>query len=281
MPKTVVSLQFALESNPYISDAGLEYSVNARFVAPPDLDDISIASIAAAVGGVRRTEPAICSDSQSVKPRKLVFIRASGNSVSVPFGGRASVITVATNVRNILNASANANNEVVCIKLEGEEFLNLNDEMALTYDGTTFATSHKAPTTALKQNYVSGVFSYNADAINPTGGAVVQTLRSITENSGNVFAAQLGATPATCIGDLLNILGCGNGKRNPRKHRRYKLSFAIGDITNTQTETIELPVASNISSEILNCGQDAAALTGAYCIGYMGESYSRLHRLID
>ena len=280
MPKTVVSLQFALGTNSYVSDAGIDYSVNARFVAPPDIDDIAIAAIASAVGGIRTTEPAICSDSAAVKPRKLIFIRASGNTVSVPFDGRASVITIATNVRNILNASGGANNEVVCIKLQGEEFTNLNDEMGLTYNGTTFATSHKAPTTALKQNYVSGVFSYNADAVNPSGSSVIQGIRSITENSGNVFAAQLGTTPATCIGDLLTIQNCGNGKRNPRKHRRYKLSFAVGNATTPATETIELPIASNLTADILTCGQDAAALTGAYCIGYQGESYSRLHRLL-
>lgn len=280
MPKTVVSLQFALGTNAYISDAGLQYSVNARFVAPPDIDNADITAIATAVDAVRTTEPAICSDSAAVKPRKLIFIRASGNSVSIPFRDRADVIAIATSIRGILDGSAPANNKVVCIKLEGEEFLNLNDELGLSYDGTGFATSHKAPANALKQNYVSGVMSYGADAIGTFGDPTPHPIRSITENSNNSFAAQLGSTPGDCIGDLLNVQNCGNGKRNPRKHRRYKLSFAVGNATTPATETIELPVTSATSSEILSCGQAAAGLDGVYCIGYMGESYSRLHRLL-
>lgn len=286
MPKNIISFQFSLETNPYVSDAGLNYSINSRFVAPPDVTDATAASIVQAVGGTITTEPIVCSDSSSIKPRKLEFIRASGNSMSIAVSERENILSTAASIRVLLNGSAPDGNEVVCIKLNGEEIGNLNDELGVNFDGTTVAPSHKAPATALKQNYVSGVISYSADAAATFGAANVHPIRSITESADNVFAAQLGGTPETCIGELLTIASCGNGRRNPRRHRRYKLDFLTqlnvedGDET-PETESIELPVASATAGEILACGRAAAALNGVYCIGYEGESFSRLHRLLD
>lgn len=285
MPKNVVSFRFALGDNPYVSDIGLNYSLSNTFVAPPYLDDTAINAILAAVGATRTTEPAVCSDKGLFSPRKLQFTMASGNTMSVAISNRIDWTTSATSIRDTINTAAAATNQVACIKLFGEEFSNLNDELGVTFDATSVAPSHKAPASADKQNYVGGVISYSADIATTFGANVTQSIRSITEASDNTFAAQLGTTPTTCIGDLLNLQSCGNGKRNPRKHRRFELEFLTrlapddGDET-PQKETIQLPVASSSAADILSCGQAAAALPGLVCIGYMGESYSRVHRVL-
>lgn len=277
MPKNVISVQFPTGDNGYVTDIGENISMNTRFVAPPDLSDATINSIVTAMGGIRSTENSVCSDSSSGTPRKIEYIRANGNSMTLAIGDRTSLLATAATIRNLINGASDDNNQIVCIKLVGEEFRNLNDELSLTFNAAEFATSH-VNATASKQNFVSGVISYNADAGSSFGAGVTQSIRSITEKTGNEFAAQLGATPATCIGDLLTIPNCGNGRRNPRKHRRFVLDFLISA---TESEKIELPVRSASAAEIKTCGTAAAALPGAFCIGYMGESYSRLHKLLN
>ena len=54
MTKNVVSFQYAVGTNPYVSDINQNLSINSRFVAPPDLDDAGITAILAAVGGTLR-----------------------------------------------------------------------------------------------------------------------------------------------------------------------------------------------------------------------------------
>lgn len=285
MPKTVVSFQYAVGTNPYISDINENLSINTRFVAPPDLDATGQQAVVTAVGGTLTTESAVCSDSALGTPRKLEFIRKNGNSMSVAVANKANLITIANTIKGILDPLNSGANPVVCIKLYGEEFNNLNDELGLAYNGTVFAPTHKAPATASKQNFASGVISYEADAAATFGLEVTTSIRSITEKATNEFAAQLGTVPATCGISFLNIQNCGNGRRNPRQHRRFKLTFATKLDTAAaaevaQTEDIELPVKGAGALDILACGNAAIALPGLYCIGYMGESHSRFHKFL-
>ncbi len=285
MPKQVISYQFAAGTNPYLSDINENLSLNGRFVAPPDIDQAGIDAILAAVGAVQTTIPAVCSDSQLGKPRKLEFIRSSGNTMSVAVADKTNLIAAATAVKGVIDPLNSASNPVVCIKLYGEEFLNLNDEFSLNYDGTLYAPSHKAPATADKQNFASGVIAYEADAANPFGTTVTHAIRSITEKATNELSDQLGTAGAGCIGDFLEILNCGNGRRNPRKHRRFILDFStkadpLDTAETPQSERIEVPVAGAGVLDILACGNNLVTLPGLYCIGYMGESHSRFHKFL-
>lgn len=114
---------------------------------------------------------------------------------------------------------------------------------------------------------------------------VFQPIKSITNNE-NAPATQIASAWADCVGDFESALPCkGKGRKNPLEHRRFELSFATkidpaSDTEEIQTETIELPVKSGVPSDILSCGQSAATLTGAYCISYRGESYSKFHKLL-
>lgn len=284
MPKTVISYQIPASGNAtptgYITDIGTELAYRGRFNLPPDLDLAAAAVIVNAVGGIISDEVVPCSNGNSSgRFRKLVFIRASGNTMSIVVKDRTNIISVATAITAVLNAGG-ASNSVVCIKLLGEVFRNLNDELGTNYNGT-IAKSHRAVNGSLKQNFISGVINYSSDF----GTTAVQSVRSITEKLTDDPAAQLGGTWDTCTGGLLDLLNCGNGRRNPRKHRRYVLTFATkfdvaANAESVQSEVIELPVKSTLAAEIKTCGQAAAALTGLYCIGYQGESYDRVFNLL-
>ena len=120
MPKKVVSYQFVAGDNPYISDINQSLSINKTFNAPPDLDDIGIAAMLAAVGAVESTGTSICSDSALGNPRKLEFIRSSGNSMSIAVADKTDLIAAANSIKGILNPLNGGVNPVVCIKLYGE-----------------------------------------------------------------------------------------------------------------------------------------------------------------
>ena len=270
MPRNVIPARFVPDNGTgYLMDIGIEIAANSRFVLPPDIDTAQAATILQNIGAEPLSEnsnPIPCVGNLNADLRRLQFLRTSGGSMSVPVSAVTDLETAATVIRGILDG---AGDEVVCIKLIGEFFPNLADELGLNY-GQTTAPSHISVGNS-KQFYYTGQVLYQSD----TGGTVLQPIKSITDNE-NAPASQIASIWDNCVGDLSSVLPCrGQGRRNPRKHRRYTLTFAIGDNGVAEnSEIIEVPVVSSDASDILNCGQAAAALPGAYCIEYRGESYN-------
>ncbi|MEO0934206.1 MAG: hypothetical protein AAFY21_10775 [Cyanobacteria bacterium J06641_2] len=284
MPRNVQTISFRTgTATAYIADFAASLTVSRKVNVPPDISDTEMANIATIVGGEILPDDIACpDDNNGGDPRYLNFIRASGNSVSVPFRLRDDLITVATNIKAILDSKVG--NEVICINLVGEEYRNLNDIFSLNYDGTTFAKSHKADATAGKQFYYSGTIAYNADAATTVGAGTTARIRSITDVE-NDSATQLGTAFDSCAGTFLSGIRCPAGRRNPRAHRRYHLYLATkidpAEATeDPQPEQIQVPVAAFSSTDIQNCGDALAALDGVYCIGYKGEDYRDVHKLI-
>ncbi len=286
MPKNYLKFQFVPSNNTgYVMDIGNVIAASGGGYLPPDIsntvvDDILDAAGAQLTAEIQDNLP--CTDSINAKLRRLVFVRDNGNSMSVPVGDRADLLSAATTIKAILDAGEAT---VVCIKLVGERFANLADELGLTYAGT-FATSH-VPTTGGKQYVYSGAASYQTDAVRTALGddTVFQVIRSVTNNE-NAPSTQLNAAWAGCVGDFQDAIACrGQGRTNPRKHRRYELTFftkadPTDDNEAARTETAELPVVGATAAEILTCGTSATNLTGLYCIGYRGEDYARFHKIL-
>jgi hypothetical protein len=280
MPKQVISAQFnSSNATPYTMDIGTAVTAAGRFILPPDVPLTEISTILTAIGAQPLsaiTEGAVCNDALNARLRKLVFLRSNGGSMSVPVSSRANLLNAATVIRGLLNSNGS---DVVCIKLLGEIFPDLADDLGMNYGGD-FATSH-LPATGDKQFYHTGNISYQSDG----SGTVFQPIKGISDLE-NAPSTQLTAAWTGCVGTFSNTLACrGKGRRNPRRHRRYLLTFAtktnVADAEEpVLTETAELPISSAVAADILSCGQAAAALNGAYCIGYEGESYSRYHKLL-
>jgi hypothetical protein len=281
MPKTIVPVRFVPDDGTgYLMDIGTEIAANGRFVLPPDVPATEITTILQNIGAQPLSavgDPIPCSDANNADLRRLKFIRSNGNSMSVPVSSRANLLNAATVIRGILNSDGP---DVVCIQLFGEYFPDLADELGLNYSND-FAVSH-VPTTGGKQYYHAGNISYETDATSGALGSsvVFQPVKAISDLE-TAPSSQLSAAWDGCVGDFENALACrGKGRRNPRKHRRFLMTFAVGDATNRQTETTELPVKEAEAASILACGQAAAGLAGLYCIGYRGESYARYHKLL-
>lgn len=283
MPRNFIPVRFNPSNGTgYLMDIGTTIAANSKFVLPNDVDDAGADAILQAIGAQplsEGTQSIPCPDTINATLRKLLFLRTSGGSMSVPVSARDDLEAAATAIQNILNA---AGDDVVCIKLMGEEFPDLADELGLNYQNT-FATSHDA-VDASKQYYHAGQIAYASDV----GSTVFQPIKSISNNE-DAPATQIASIWGDCVGDFETVLPCrGKGRSNPRQHRRYELTLAIGTAganpgdppTITGTETIEVPVSSGEPSEILTCGQAAAALAGVYCISYKGESYDRFHKIL-
>ncbi len=262
----------------YIPDRGGGISYNGRFVVPPDISAAEAAQIAVAAGGVATPLELPCPEGVDFKPRKLIFERQSGNTVGVPIANRANLITAGNAIAGILNK---AGNKVVCVKLEGETWASLNDELGVSLAANEYASDSR-PANGTKQYIYSGTIAYESD---PAGGIKFVSVKVATDTD-NAPPTNLGAVWNTCVGAFTVNFSCGKAS-NPN-HRRYYLDLRIGEedpnnagqYINVNTERKEVPVKDFEAASILTCGQSLATLTGVYCIGYEGESYGSFHRLL-
>lgn len=258
----------------YIPDRGtlvVPQTVRFRFAKPPDIDTALAEQILGVVGAVVPTESAPCSDSANFRPRKIVFIRNSGGSFSVAVSRVGNIVA---NARDIA-ALVPPEDPVVCMKLVGEEWVNIIDELrTLTTPATPGVPSRIPATAGTKYDLYSGRIPYITDA---TAGNVVYLPVKVETDVPNAPPTILGGSWQGCVGAFSNVFSCGGG--NPREHRRYIATMLITDPIKPSQVT-EIPVRSNDTGEILECGQAIANLTSTICLGYKGESNNRLHRFL-
>lgn len=293
MPKQTISVRFPEgDASKYIMDNGDAIIASAVFNLPPDIDSTGKAAILNAIGGVEDADLPPCRINGTL--RKLVFLRAQGNTMSVPVRTRQDLLSAATAIQGVLNSGGSSDNPVVCIYLMGEEFANLNDELGISYTAGTFAKTHRADANATKQYMWSGNVEYEADSTNPAGGVIFQPVKTMTDVE-NTAPTQLGSEWSGCAGDFILAVPCPRprGRRNPLQHRRYTLTLLtksqeVADAANPpagvesdfEVEQTEVPVKHHEASLIKTCGQALATLTGVYCIGYQGESYKLFDKLL-
>ncbi len=294
MPKITVPVRFPEgATSKYLTDWGDSIITSATFNLPPDIDATGRDAIVAAIGGTEDADLPPC-PSINGSLRKLKFTRAKGNTMSVPVRSRADLLTAATTIRGVLDAGGSADNKVVCIDLIGEDFPNINDEMSLSYSSNTFAKTHRAPATAPRQWNYYGNIQYQADSTNPAGVVIFQPVKTMTDVQDSA-PTQLDTEWLGCAGEFEIAVPCPRsaGRLNPLKHRRFVMTFltksaAVNDSGNPpagieagyKPERTEVPVQHYDAGLIKTCGEGLASLTGAYCIGYLGESYRLFHRLV-
>lgn len=266
-------------ATPYIDDRGTNRFFNSNFVAPPDFTPANINSIALQSGGTVRlpTDPnTICPD-DGVEPRKLQFIRLNGNSISVPIANRTSLVAQAIALRNTIN-SVNANNPVVCVKLIGEYFPNLIDELAPVGKIAGVGIGSSAPANG-KQVFYSGTMEYLSDGV--FGSPYFVSFKVATEGANSTVAPALYA-PQLNLANVVPLTIATCSGNNPRRSRRY-ISQAIVNPpqgAGTASQVTEIPVATHLDTDILAVGQGLAAIGAVQCLGYKGENNDRFHRLL-
>lgn len=262
---------------PYIDDRGTPRDLLARFSVPPGVTAATITTIIGETNGLPRdplTDNIVCPDS-GFTPRKLIFYSAEGGSIGVPIGDRTNLIAAATVIRGALIADGF---NVVCIKLEGEKFKNLVDELRPAgFLGFQPSTTSSRPAAGGKQPHFFGKANYASDAI--FGDPYILPYKFASQ-AAQIFPAVFAPlTPLTLgITPLAGLSACPG--TDPRKSRRYIVQSQVTENAIIRTQTTELPVFLHEDAAIQAAGVGIATIRSTQCIGYAGEDNSRFHRLL-
>ncbi len=267
-------------TNPYVADRGDEVPGLAFSFKPPyDLAGAGdITAFANAIGADELTDadkslcPVAAGD---FSPRRVTFIRASGNSFSLVMPGRADLVAKANDVKALIDAT---DDPLACAVLKGESWLDLAQELRNAQNFTPAIGRSVVPATGGKQLYYSGQILYAQD-----GGAGTTPI-SVKVASDQVGApSKLGNSWTTCVGPFEPKIPCR--AVGSLKHRRYILVSQVAEDPTGQGvvasyETTEVPHRSGVAADIRACGQALANLTSTICLGYQGESNGRFHLLL-
>jgi hypothetical protein len=267
-------------ANPYVDDRGVNRLFSGRFAIPADMTTAQASAIAGLAGAapIAATDKtkAICPD-PGVRGRRLTFIRRDGNSLSLTMTPRNSLIADATLIRTAIDAVDPANN-VVCVKLDGEFFPDLFDELSPAIAVPRVPGVSSRPATGGKQNFYSGTMSYDSDAV--YGLPYPISFKVATESTLSPPAAPiLWATELAAASTVAqNNPACPS--RNPRKPRAYIVQALVTQGGATETQITRIPVATHLPADILTVGQLLAANPASQCIAYRGERNDRFHKLL-
>lgn len=262
---------------PYIDDRGTPRDLLARFSVPPGVTAATITTIIGETNALPRdplTDKIVCPDS-GFSPRKLVFYSAEGGSISVPIGDRTNLLAAATVIQGALIGDGF---NVVCIKLEGEKFANLVDELRPAgFLGVLASANSSRPAAGGIQPHFFGKANYASDAI--FGSPYVLPYKFASQ-AAQVFPTVFTGITALTLGitPLDGINSCPGS--DPRTSRRYVVQSLVTENAIVRSQVTELPVFLHEDAAIQAAGVGIATIRSTQCLGYKGEDNSRFHRLL-
>lgn len=273
----IASVRFSSAGdNEYLTDAGQQKNIIYNPRVPFSLFGTNLNSLSQIynAGGGQTTKIAgnvivegagnsVCSDTDNVTPRKLIFFNAQGESISVPLEDGLQGVAVANTVAGLLSNTPFGN--PVCIRLEGERLRDLFGELGGNFTGVPATVQNTS-------RWYSGQTDYQLD----TSETITIPVKVASEDRESPPDA-IASAWATCVGDLLPVRGCGNrGQRiTPRKFiAQYIVGNNVGGENAVEGDASnEIPVADADPAEIVACANNIIQeVTGLYCLPYEGES---------
>jgi hypothetical protein len=267
-------------TNAYVADRGDNVPGLAFSYKPPyDLDSAGdVTAMANALGAdeLTATDKSLCPVAAGdFSPRKVTFVRASGNSFSVVIPSLADLLSKSNAVKALVDATSD---KLACAVLRGEKWVDLVQELRNTPNFVPAIGRSVVPATGGKQLFYSGKILYQQD------GATGETPIGVKVASDvNGPPSKLGGSWNTCVGPFEPKIPCRAA--SSLDHRRYilvsKVSVDPGDVgAEGGYESTEVPHRSKVAADIKACGRALANLTSTICLGYRGESNGRFHLLL-
>lgn len=247
-----------------------------RFNRPPGMTTATATAITDALGATATTpgEKVACEGSQTFEPRRLKFTFANGGSISVPAPNRAQLITLATQIRGILQTDLGAT--VVCISLIGEEWKRLDQELRPPGVVPTPGIDIR-PAAGSKNPVYTAAILYESDG----GRTFAEKVRMNTNITGANGAPNLPFSPYEIV--INSALGPtiprGCGSATNVKPRHYLVDILTNSATNPVRKLI-IPVADDDSTDIRDIGIGIATNPQTLCLKYFGESDLTFSRLV-
>ncbi len=270
------------DNNPYVDDFGENLlGVTGFFKRFPDMTEAQAEAFAQIFGAVERDGNPPCPVStNSLKRRKLRFIRSNRSSISMVIPSRADVIALATQGRDILN-SLSPDFQVACIELIGESWINTYERFAPA--GKTIAPGTPTdpdPSLGIQLVWSGQMTNYESDA--PGGTEILTGFKMNTDNE-KAAPTEIQSIVGQCMGATTENGICPTARN--RKKRYFEATIAIPDpagptpgVTNSQT--IQIPDIHFTGTETAACATAIAALPSVACLGYQGETNKALHTLL-
>lgn len=272
------SVRYVLDSTSevYISDRGQNFNWVGHVKVPEDLTRTDIENFISASGArPNATEAVVCSDRGYITPRYVEIIRRSRHTIRMPISVRSQLRSKLIGMVGILDA-AQPGNPVVCIKLHGEWFPNLYEEIVSTPSAPTPVAPIEAPANSGKVRlyYSAAMAEYQADSTQAFATEIIQAFKLQTDTED--APPQSFAPAVDCIGPLSQVF-CPTRAR--RKGRHYIPTF-LTTAPNLPSQQLEIPVAGAAPTDINDCGQALANLAHVVCLAYRGESNDRVHQIL-
>lgn len=272
----LITFDPAVGVNNYIDDRGTNRPTLGRISIPPGVTAASMDTIVNASGARDRlpTDRFVCPE-VGFFTRRLIFYSQAGGSVSVPVANRAGLIAAATVIRGALIADGF---EVVCIKLVGERFANIVDDLRPAgFLGLQASPDSSRPVAGGIQPNFYGKAQYASDAIYGTDYVLPYKIQSDVAQAfpsiyGNAIEVLTGIDPVD------GINSCPG--RDPRTTRRYRVQSLVTENAVVRSQVAEIPSFLHLPAEVLALGEGLAALRHVQCLGYAGENNDRFHKLL-
>lgn len=269
---------FATYQIDYVDDRGVTRVMRSKSAFPPNTTQANATAIIGDVlGGTlvkfgevlvdQALANPICSDRDSIKPRRLEFIRSNGNSVSFAMPDRTDMVAHGNAIATAINGWT-GDFPVVCVKLHGEKATQLFDELGGTFTGVAVAPPRG---TGSKQHIWHGTLEYESDGV---FGAIKLLPFKIFSDVENAVPTWMQGAAGDCI--TLGAAQACTG-RDTRTSRRY---IATVNGTGVGEFKAEVPAVSSTNAGILACGTALAGTTGVYCLDYRGEFNDRFHKVL-
>lgn len=270
------------DANPYTDDfAEPLLGVTGYFKRFPDMTEANAIAFAALFGAEERdTQPPCPVNTQTLKRRKLKFVRSNGSSISVVIPERTDVIALATAGRDYLNGM-NGDFQVACIELIGERWTNVYERFAPPGKTITPGTpTLPDPTAGIQYVWSGQMTNYQADA---PGGTEILTGFKMNSDNEDAAPTAIASIVGQCMGATSDRGICPTPAN--RKKRYFELTIAIPNpagptpgVTNSQT--IQVPDIHFTGADTAACATSIAALPSVACLGYQGEINRALHTIL-
>lgn len=260
----------------YTSDRGTTHGWVGRVKVPEDLTRADIESFISAAGALPNpTEAIACSDRGYLEPRYVEIIRRSKHTMRMVISIRSQLRAKLIGMVNVLD-TAQPSNPVVCIKLHGEYYPNLYEDIVSAPTAPTPIAPIEAPANSGKTRvyYSAAMAEYQADSTQNFATPIIQAFKLQTDT---LDAPPQNFAPAVgCIGSLSQVF-CPTRER--RKGRHYIPTF-LTTAPNLPSQQLEIPVAAASPTDISTCGENLANLAHVVCLAYKGESNDRVHQIL-
>lgn len=284
----------------YVADRGRHILTTGRFIIPSDVN----ASMLTELISIFKLLPSVeipCPDSD-FRPRKLEFIRASGNTFSIILAENIDILDICRRVVALF--ANNQKSAVLCIKLVGEYWPNIYHEFLPT-SGKTITPGKDSRGTSGKQLYYKGTMKYQTDVPFNPGPPPVKTevifpfrmaSPTIEEPPDDYKTAISG-----CIEEVETVV-CPPPYQC--KGRHYLVTSIVHEegavvepdnlFKNAIKQTLKIPITHreelqyiepnpaypDLANDIFVCGKELAEVPATICLGYRGESCDYVHKFV-